>query len=161
MRDPCEGLGVDGMIRTGADRGCVPAVYEPVIAAVLDAFEGVGDDAAELHLYGSVANGTARVGRSDVDLVAIDVPQDWAWQTGQRLSARFAELCRGVEIGRGSRGDYLADGDEAYGNQVFLRHYCVPLAGGPSDGGTGMADGASRRDRSRCRPGCPRSTAAC
>jgi len=37
--------------------------------------------------------------------------------------------CRGVEIGRGRPADFRGDGDAAYGNRVFLRHYCVPLAG--------------------------------
>lgn len=129
MRDPGEGLNADGTIRTGAGRDRVPTPYEPVIAAALAAFEAVVGDSVELHLYGSVANGTARPGRSDVDLVAIDVPEDWARQTGERLSAQFSDLCRGVVIGRGDHHDYLADGDEAYGNRVFLRHYCVPLAG--------------------------------
>ena len=129
MRDPDEGLNADGTIRTGADRSRVPSEFEPVIAAVLDAFDALGDGGAELHLYGSVATGTARPGRSDVDLVAIDVPEDWSRDLGRRLSARFSDLCRGVEIGRGTREDYLADGDEAYGNRVFLRHYCVPLGG--------------------------------
>lgn len=129
MRDPREGLEADGTIRTGAARHRVPTVFEPVIAAVLDAFAAVDDGAAELHLYGSVANGTARPGLSDVDLVAIDVPAGWPQQTGQRLSADFSDLCRGVEIGAASRGDYVGDDDEAYGNRIFLRHYCVPLAG--------------------------------
>jgi hypothetical protein len=129
MRDPREGLNADGTISTGADRRRVSPAFEPIIAAALAAFEALGDDSAELHLYGSVANGTARLGRSDVDLVAIDVPEDWARRTSEQLSTRFSDRCRGVQIGRAGRGDYLADGDEAYGNRVFLRHYCVPLAG--------------------------------
>jgi hypothetical protein len=129
VRDPDEGLNADGTIRTGADRSRVPTEFEPVVAAVLEAFDLLSDDAAELHLYGSVANGTARPGKSDVDVVGIDVPEDWARQQGGRLSAQFSELCRGVEMGCGTRDDYLADGDEAYGNRVFLRHYCVPLGG--------------------------------
>src|SRR5699024_850199 len=36
--------------------------------------------------------------------------------------------CRGVEVGRARREDLLAGGDEAYGNRIFLRHYCVPLS---------------------------------
>jgi hypothetical protein len=129
VRDPREGLNADGTIRTGVDRRRVPPAFEPVIAAVLDAFEALGDESAELHLYGSVANGTARPGISDVDVVAVDVPEDWPEHWSRRLPAQFSALCRGVEIGRGSRSDYVNDGDEAYGNRVFLRHYCVSLAG--------------------------------
>ena len=38
-------------------------------------------------------------------------------------------LCRGVEIGAAHPDDVTGDHDEAYGFRVFLRHYCVPLAG--------------------------------
>lgn len=129
MLDPREGLRADGTIRTGARRDRVPPAFEPVIAAALDAFHALGDASAELHLYGSVATGTARPGRSDVDLVAIDVPEDWVRETERRLSERFSRLCRGIGLGRANHDDYLGDGDEAYGNRVFLRHYCVSLAG--------------------------------
>ena len=129
MKDPREGLNADGTIRTGAGRRRVPAAFEPIIAAVLEEFDRVAAVASELHLYGSVAMGTARAGRSDVDLVAIDVPADWCADAGRRLSARFSDLCRGVEIGDAHRSDYTGDGDETFGNRVFLRHYCVHLAG--------------------------------
>lgn len=129
MLDPMEGLNADGTIRTGACREQVPTAFEPVIAAVLDEFAVVATESSELHLYGSVATGTARVQFSDVDLVAIDVPADWCKDAGRRLSVRFSRLCRGVEIGRADRSDYAGDGDEAYGNRVFLKHYCVHLAG--------------------------------
>jgi hypothetical protein len=128
MRDPDEGLTPDGLIRTGVRRDRVPADFEPVLAAVVDSFEEIGDGSAELHLYGSVATGMARVGRSDVDLIAIGVPADWARETSARLSARFADLCRGVAIGEAQHTDCGGDGDEAYGWRVFLRHYCVPVA---------------------------------
>lgn len=129
MRDPDEGLTPDGMIRTGADSSRVPTLFEPVVAAMIDAFDEVRGATAELHLYGSVATGTARAGISDVDIVAIDVPLDWAGATAARLSTQFASVCRGVEIGVAGHGDYVGEDDQAYGNRVFLRHYCVPLAG--------------------------------
>jgi hypothetical protein len=129
MLDPLEGLNADGTIRTGASRDRVPSDFEPVIAAALHAFTAIADESAELHLYGSVATGTARRGRSDVDLLAIDAPEKWCRETERDLSARFAALCRGVAIGRGTAGDYLGDTDQEYGNRVFLRHYCLPLAG--------------------------------
>lgn len=129
MRDPREGLNDDGTIRTGACRERVPAEFEPIISAVMNAFDEVADESSELYLYGSVATGTARAGLSDVDLVAIDVGEEWCREAGRRLSDQFASLCRGVEIGHASRSDYAGGGDEAYGNRVFLRHYCVPLAG--------------------------------
>ena len=118
MVDPDEGVAPDGTIVTGARRERVPPVFEPVIEAAVEATRG-----ASLYLYGSVATGQARVGRSDVDLLSTG-PVD----AGPELSRRFAGLCRGVEIGV-ARPATCAD--EAYGNRVFLRHYCVQLSGPP------------------------------
>ncbi|MGP5072822.1 nucleotidyltransferase domain-containing protein [Arthrobacter rhombi] len=129
MRDPREGLNADGTIRTGACRERVPTAFEPIILDVLDVFNEVADDSSELLLYGSVATGTACVGRSDVDLVAIDTTPEWCREVGQELSVRFSKLCRGVEIGHASRHDSLGNGDKFYGNRVFLRHYCTSLSG--------------------------------
>lgn len=129
MGDPLEGLNLDGTIRTGVNRNRVPGVYEPVLTTLHRAFEEVRSDSAELHLYGSVANGSARPGHSDVDLVAIDVPEEWCRRAGQELSARFSALVREVAIGCAHRADFSGEDDEPYGNRVFLRHYCVPLAG--------------------------------
>ena len=38
-------------------------------------------------------------------------------------------MCRGVEVGPAQLSDYEGVSDEAYGNRVFLRHYCVHLLG--------------------------------
>jgi uncharacterized protein len=129
MRDPLEGVGPDGTITTGAARHRVPAAFEPVVRDAVAEFDAASTGSGELHLYGSVANGTARRGRSDVDLVAIDAPAGWAAAAGDRLSRRYADLCRAVQIGSASSSDYAGDDDEAYGNRVFLTHYCVHLAG--------------------------------
>lgn len=129
MGDPREGLNADGTIRTGVDPSRIPEEFQPVVTAVTSEFAALDDEAAELYLYGSVASGTARRGRSDVDLIAIGVREEWCRQTGQQLTSEFSGLCRGVEIGHGTRSDFLSDSDEAYGNRVFLRHYCLPLAG--------------------------------
>ncbi len=117
------------MIRTGASRARVAAAFEPVLAAAIEEFDQLQAGSAELHLYGSVATGMARVGESDVDLLLVGGSECWARDLSARLSARFADVCRGVEIGPAPRSAYFGDGDEAYGNRVFLRHYCVPLAG--------------------------------
>jgi len=124
MADPREGLAADGTILTGADRGRVPAPFEPVLA---DAAAFIGDSGASLYVYGSVANGTVRPGRSDVDLLSISLHD--AAVAGERLSARHAGLCRGVEIAAAEPADLVGDSDSAYGFRVFLRHYCVHLAG--------------------------------
>ena len=124
MADPEEGVAADGTIRTGAHRDLVPAAFEPVLA---DAVAFAGECGASLYVYGSVANGTARPGSSDVDLLSIDLREGAV--VGQRLSARHAGTCRGVEIAAATGADLAGDTDAAYGFRVFLRHYCVHLAG--------------------------------
>lgn len=124
MADPHEGVAADGTIRTGARRDRVPATFEPVLT---DAVTLLAEVRASLYVYGSVANGTARPGSSDVDLLSIGLPG--AAMLGQRLSVRYAGRCRGVEVAAATAADFANDTDEAYGYRVFLRHYCVHLAG--------------------------------
>jgi uncharacterized protein len=68
-----------------------------------------------------------RPGLSDVDLLSAGLPDPIG--VGQLLSARYAGLCRGVEISAATAADLAGDSDAAYGYRVFLRHYCVHLAG--------------------------------
>lgn len=124
MTDPREGRAADGTIVTGADRRRVPAAFEPVLA---DAAAFAAGRGASLYLYGSVANGTVRPGASDVDLLSVGLAD--AAATGRLLSARYEGLCRGVEIAAVEPADLAGDDDAAYGNRVFLRHYCVHLTG--------------------------------
>jgi uncharacterized protein len=124
VADPDEGVAADGTIRTGAQRGRVPGIFEPVLA---EAVALAGDCGASLYVYGSVANGTARPGSSDVDLLSIGLPE--AAIVGQRLSERYADRCRGVEVLAATPADFVGHSDAAYGYRVFLRHYCVHLAG--------------------------------
>jgi uncharacterized protein len=128
VHDPNEGVAADGTISTGVDRARVHAAFEPVIAAAVDAIRVVGEQAA-LYLYGSVATGQAMVGTSDVDLLTVDVATADAETIERLLSPPFAALCRGVEIAATQSADLEGDADEPYGNRVFLRHYCVHLAG--------------------------------
>jgi len=122
--DPGEGVAADGTITTGADRGRVPADFEPVLA---DAVALADERGASLYVYGSVANGTVRRGSSDVDLLSIGLPE--AAAAGRLLSARYAGLCRAVEFSAAEEGELAGDSDDAYGWGVFLRHYCVHLTG--------------------------------
>jgi predicted nucleotidyltransferase len=127
VRDPFEGVTSDGMIRTGADRSRVPAAFE----AVLDAAQrsvGAADQAASLYVYGSVANGTARLGESDIDLLTVGLGGA-ATEIGLSLSKQYSHICRAVQIANADRDDFTGDGAAAYGGRVFLRHYCVHLTG--------------------------------
>jgi nucleotidyltransferase-like protein len=123
--DPDEGVAADGTIRTGARRDRVPAAFEPVLADAVAVASG--SRRASLYVYGSVATGTVRPGSSDVDLLSIDLEE--AAVLGQRLSARYADRCRGVELAAATAADFAGDSDAAYGGRVFLRHYCVHLTG--------------------------------
>ena len=124
VADPDEGVAADGTIRTGAHRDRVPTVFAPVLT---DAVALLGESGSSLYVYGSVATGTARPRSSDVDLLSIDLPD--AAILGQRLSARYADRCRGVDIAAATAADFTGDTDAAYGYRVFLHHYCVHLAG--------------------------------
>ncbi len=126
--DPLEGVTADGMITTGARRNRISQQFLPVLEKAVEQVQALGADHS-LYVYGSVATGMARAGSSDVDLVTIGVEPLAATRLGSELSAQFALLCRGVELGPAQLQDYGGRGDEAYGNRAFLRHYCVCLTG--------------------------------
>lgn len=140
MHDPHEGITPEGLIVTGASRSRIPPAYEALLDAATGGVISRAADAS-LYVYGSVATGTALVPDSDVDLVSIGLPPIEAEQLSRDLSDRFGDLCRSVHIGPAQPSDYLGEGDEAYGNRVFLSHYCVHL-GGP-DHHTGLPDFAA------------------
>jgi uncharacterized protein len=131
MHDPREGVTPHGTIRTGATPGAIAAVYAQVLESAVDAVAGQ----ASLYVYGSVATGTAVVPTSDVDLLSVGFPRPEAERISADLSARFRDLCREVSVAPASWKDLDARSDEGYGLRVFLRHYCVHLAGAdPADG---------------------------
>jgi len=126
--DPLEGIAPNGTITTGAGRSNISQEFRPLLDRAmeyLDAYQG----AHSLYVYGSVATGMARAGSSDVDLVTIGLDAAAARAVAETLTAAFPSLCRGVEIGPAQMSDYEGPSDEAYGNRVFLRHYCVHLTG--------------------------------
>ena len=123
MADPDEGVAPDGTIRTGARRDRVPDLFEPVLAEAM----ALIDHETSLYVYGSVANGTARPGSSDVDLLAVGLRD--ASIISRRLSEAYADRCRAVEVADTTAADFDGESDAAYGNRVFLRHYCVHLTG--------------------------------
>ncbi len=125
MHDPREGVSPLGTIETGAGRDRVLVVFEPALRA---AAEHLGS-AVSLYLYGSVATGMAEPPLSDIDLLTIGLPADRAADLSGKLSTRFSEICRAVEVAAAVPGDFIGDDDKAYGGRVFLRHYCVHLAG--------------------------------
>jgi hypothetical protein len=103
MADPEEAwrsTGRSGQVH--AATGCL-AAFEPVLA---EAVTFLGGSRASLYVYGSVANGTVRPGSSDVDLLSVGLPAPAV--LGQRLSARYADLRRGVKVAAATAADWSA-----------------------------------------------------
>jgi uncharacterized protein len=109
-------------------RDRVAAIYEPVLVAAVDAIRSA-EPSASVAVYGSVATGQARPPTSDVDLVAVGLPASTARTISRDLSGLFRHQCRAVAIGAFPREHLQDETDPAYGDRVFLRHYCVHLAG--------------------------------
>ena len=128
MHDPLEGITPDGLIVTGASPDHIASSFKPVLDAATNAVRAAGDDVS-LYLYGSVATGMARSPESDVDLFTVGLPSTEADALRSALSEEFSDTCRAVAVGAAQHSDYVGDRDEAYGNRVFLRHYCVHLLG--------------------------------
>ena len=126
--DPFERIDVDGNIVTGARRSRIQKEFWPVLEHAIEYVARI-EPGASVYVYGSVATGKSRIGRSDVDLVTIGVDAAAATHLASVLSVAHRGLCRGVEVGAGQLSDYEGSSDEAYGNRVFLRHYCVHLVG--------------------------------
>lgn len=126
--DPHEGVAPDGTIRTGVDRNSVQPAFESLLGELVTGASAAGPSVST-YLYGSVATGMARLGISDVDILTVGLSRQRATALQEQLNRRFAGVSRGVEIAVASPEDYLGHGDEAYGNRVFLRHYCVHVAG--------------------------------
>ena len=142
--DPLEGVTADGMIATGAHRSRFARAFSPVLNKAVEHMRILGEEYS-LYVYGSVANGTARVRYSDVDLITVGLDAPIAKSLGETLSAEFSDLCRHVEVGPSS--SYVGSNDESYGNRVFLRHYCVHLAG--PDIGADLPDFAADKAAAR------------
>lgn len=135
VRDPDERRTDAGTIETGVAASRVPSTFRVVVDEARSAVSAL-DRNASLYLYGSVATGQAEVGRSDVDLLTIGVPVAESRRISSHLSDRFGDLCRGVAIAPATTTDFDGDHDSAYGNRVFLRHYCLLIAGPDRDRST-------------------------
>lgn len=70
--DPLEGVTTNGMITTGAHQSRLAREFRPALDAAIEQVSSLSEDYS-LYVYGSVATGTAQVGRSDVDLMTFFV----------------------------------------------------------------------------------------
>ncbi|MDV9169946.1 nucleotidyltransferase domain-containing protein [Streptomyces sp. W16] len=128
------GLDAQGHIEREGSLGRVPDVFRPVVAAardrLLDVYGGCLDSA---YLYGSIPRGTARVGRSDLDLLVAtrqeptEEDQDAARSLGEALDKEFPEI-DGVGTLLYGRARLLSE-PEAYDLGWFVACLCTPLLG--------------------------------
>ena len=143
MHDPAEGVTAQGTITTGAARDAIDQVWLPLLGEARREIP----EAASLYVYGSVATGTAVAPGSDVDLLTLDLPAREAERVSIELSTRYHRRCRAVSIAPASSEALRGKDDESYGLQVFLRHYCVHLAG--DDPSADLPDYAADRRAAR------------
>ncbi|MGW0755995.1 nucleotidyltransferase domain-containing protein [Streptomyces sp. NPDC002814] len=128
------GLDSLGFIEREGSLGQVPPAFRPVVAAtrdrVLDLFGARLDSA---YLYGSIPRGTARVGRSDLDLLAVlreepgEADQEGARTLGEAVDKEFPQV-DGVGILLVSRAQVLSE-PERYDLGWFVACLCTPLLG--------------------------------
>lgn len=128
--DPDEGLDADGLVVTGARRDRIPAPFEPLVGACVDALEGDALGVVSVHVYGSVATGRAIPGRSDLDLLLVLAEG----ASGRRVSDLLEPLTdpalvREIGVSTVPRAVVLADDDRGRIERCFLTSYAVRLAG--------------------------------
>ncbi|MFE1796258.1 nucleotidyltransferase domain-containing protein [Streptomyces sp. NPDC059517] len=128
------GLDALSYIEREGSLGRVPAVFRPVVAAardrVLDVFGGRLDSA---YLYGSIPRGTARVGRSDLDLLLVlreeptEADRADARTLDEALDKEFAQIDGAGTLVAG-RAQVLSD-LERHDLGWFVACLCTPLLG--------------------------------
>ncbi|MFJ6389553.1 nucleotidyltransferase [Streptomyces sp. NPDC091972] len=129
-----KGLDAQGCIEREGSLGRIPEPFRPVVAAardrVLDLF---GPRLHSAYLYGSVPRGTARVGRSDLDLLLAlrdeptDADREGVRELGGALDTEFPQI-DGVGTLLYSR-DLLLSELERHDLGWFVACLCTPLLG--------------------------------
>ena len=128
------GLDAQGHIEREGSLGRVPHTFWPVVAAARDRLIDVyGGRLNSAYLYGSIPRGTARVGRSDLDLLVVTRQQpteedrDAARSLGEALDKEFPEI-DGVGTLLYGRARLLSE-PETYDLGWFVACLCTPLLG--------------------------------
>jgi len=129
-----KGLDAQGYIEREGSLGRIPQPFRPVAAAardrVLDLF---GPRLHSAYLYGSIPRGTARVGRSDLDLLLAlrdeptDADREGVRELGEALDKEFPQI-DGVGPLLYSR-DLLLSELERHDMGWFVACLCTPLLG--------------------------------
>lgn len=128
------GLDALGFIEREGSLARVPDAFRPVVAAARDRLPAaLGARLHSAYLYGSVPRGTARVGRSDLDLLVAlreepaDADRDAVRALGEALDKEFPQI-DGVGTLLYSRARLLSD-LERYDLGWFVACLCTPLLG--------------------------------
>ncbi|WP_333775993.1 nucleotidyltransferase domain-containing protein [Streptomyces sp. IBSBF 3136] len=128
------GLDAQGFIEREGSLARVPDVFRPVVAAARDRLLGLfGSRLHSAYLYGSIPRGTARVGRSDLDLLVAlhDEPagtdRATAHALGEALDGEFPQI-DGVGTLLYARARLLSE-PERYDLGWFVACLCTPLLG--------------------------------
>ncbi|KOV68393.1 nucleotidyltransferase domain-containing protein [Streptomyces sp. MMG1121] len=131
---PPKGLDAQGYIAREGSLARVPHAFRPVVAAARDGLlEVLGTRLHSAYLYGSVPRGTARVGRSDLDLfVALreepgEADREAVRALGEAVDKEFPQI-DGVGTLMYGR-DRLLSELERYDLGWFVACLCTPLLG--------------------------------
>ncbi|MEU7054835.1 nucleotidyltransferase domain-containing protein [Streptomyces sp. NPDC046197] len=136
MPDPVHSKGLDseGYIAREGSLARVPAVFRPVVSAARERLVDVfGARMHSAYLYGSIPRGTARPGRSDLDLLLAlrhepgDADRQDARALGAALDREFREI-DGVGTLLFGRARLLSE-PERYDLGWFVACLCTPLLG--------------------------------
>ncbi|QCX78188.1 hypothetical protein C9F11_22830 [Streptomyces sp. YIM 121038] len=134
MTTVSRGLDSQGYIEREGSLGRIQDAFRPVVAAARDRVADVfGKRLDSAYLYGSVPRGTARVHRSDLDLLLVlrEEPSEADRADAHAVSAavdkEFTEV-DGVGILLLSRARVLSE-HETYDHGWFLACLCTPLLG--------------------------------
>ena len=131
---PRPGLDGQGLIAREGSLARVPHAFRPVVAAARDRTADIfGERLHSAYLYGSIPRGTARVGRSDLDLLIAlreeptDVDRAAAGALDAALDREFEQI-DGSGTLLVSRAQVLSD-LERHDLGWFLACLCTPLLG--------------------------------
>lgn len=131
---PPKGLDNQGCIAREGSLARVPHAFRPVVAAARERLPNAfGDRLHSAYLFGSIPRGTARVGRSDLDLLIAlcqepaDADRRAARALGEALDEEFGQI-DGVGTLLYGRARLLSD-LERYDMGWFVACLCTPLLG--------------------------------
>lgn len=132
--DDRPGLDAQGFIAREGSLARVPHAFRPVVAAARDRLpRAFGPRLHSAYLYGSIPRGTARVGRSDLDLLVAlreeptDADREAARTLGEAVDKEFPQV-DGVGTLLFGRARLLSE-LERYDLGWFVACLCTPLLG--------------------------------